>query len=81
MNVEEIEALKRQLLANDATFAALVEEHHQYETRLSVLAELHYPSEEEQLEEATLKKKKLFQKDQMEDILRLHKEHQHVAGT
>ena len=81
MNVEEIEALKQQLLANDVKFAAFAEEHQQYEARLAVLAELHYPSEEEQIEEATLKKKKLFLKDQMEDILRLHKEHQHVAGT
>jgi uncharacterized protein YdcH (DUF465 family) len=81
MNVEEIEALKQQLLANDEKFAALVQEHHEYEERLNVLAELHYPSEEEQLEEATLKKKKLFLKDQMEDIMRHHKEHQHVAST
>ena len=81
MNVAETEALKQQLLANDATFAALAEEHHQYETRLSELAELHYPSEEEQIEEATLKKKKLFLKDQMEEIMRHHKEQQHVAST
>ena len=81
MNAEEAEALKQQLLANDEKFAALVQEHHQYEERLSVLAELHYPSEEEQLEEATLKKKKLFLKDQMEDIMRHHKEQQHVAST
>jgi uncharacterized protein YdcH (DUF465 family) len=81
MNAEEAEALRQQLLANDETFAALAQEHHQYEERLTVLAELHYPSEEEQLEEATLKKKKLFLKDQMEDMLRHHKEHQQVAGT
>ena len=81
MNVEEAEALKQQLLANDEKFAALAQEHHEYEERLIVLAELHYPSEEEQLEEATLKKKKLFLKDQMEDIMRHHKEQQHVAGT
>ena len=50
MNVAEMEVLKQQLLTNDTTFAALAQEHHQYETRLSELAELHYPSEEELIE-------------------------------
>ena len=75
MNVEEIEALKQQLIANDEQFAALAHEHHAYELRLSELAELHYPSEEEQMEEITLKKKKLYLKDQMESMMRQHKEH------
>jgi uncharacterized protein YdcH (DUF465 family) len=81
MNVAEIEALKEHLLASNAEYAALAEEHHKYEARLSELAELHYPSEDEQIEEATLKKKKLFLKDQMEGILRRYKEQGHVAGN
>ena len=48
--------------------------------QLSELAALHYPSVEEQMEEATLKKKKLFLKDQMETILRRYKEHDQAAG-
>ncbi|MBI3652352.1 MAG: DUF465 domain-containing protein [Acidobacteria bacterium] len=80
MNVAETEALKQQLLATNTEFAALAQEHHQYEERLSELAELHYPSDEEQMEEATLKKKKLFLKDQMEAMMRQYKEQGQVAG-
>jgi uncharacterized protein YdcH (DUF465 family) len=80
MNVAETEALKQQLLANHAEFAALANEHQQYEKRLSELAEIHYPSDEEQIEEATLKKKKLYLKDQMEEIMRHYKEQGQVAG-
>ena len=80
MKFSETEALKRQLLANDTQFAELAHTHGEYERRLSELAELHYPSVEEQMEEATLKKKKLFLKDQMETMLRRYKEQQQVAG-
>ena len=80
MSFSDTEALKRQLLANDTKFAELAHTHGEYERRLSELAELHYPSVEEQMEEATLKKKKLYLKDQMETILRRYKEQQQVAG-
>lgn len=76
MSFSETEALKQQLLATDTQFAELAQTHSQYEERLSELASLHYPSAEEQMEEATLKKKKLFLKDQMEVILRRYKEQQ-----
>jgi uncharacterized protein YdcH (DUF465 family) len=74
MNFSETEALKQHLINNDAHFAALAQEHKAYETRLSELAELHYPSADEQMEESTLKKKKLALKDQMEIIMRSYKE-------
>jgi uncharacterized protein YdcH (DUF465 family) len=74
MNVAETEALKQQLIASNEQFAALAHEHQTYEKRLTELAELHYPSEEEQMEETTLKKKKLYLKDQMEMMLRQYKE-------
>jgi len=80
MSLSETEALKQQLMVNDAQFAELAHTHGEYEKRLSELAALHYPSAEEQMEEATLKKKKLFLKDQMETILRHHKEREQVAG-
>ncbi|MGA9769638.1 MAG: DUF465 domain-containing protein [Blastocatellia bacterium] len=79
MSLAETEALKQHLLANDTHFAELVSTHKEYEERLSQLAALHYPSAEEQMEEATLKKKKLFLKDEMEVILRSYKEQQ-AAG-
>jgi uncharacterized protein (DUF433 family) len=50
------EALKLQLMANDAQFADLVRTRTEYERRLSELADLHNPSVEEQMEEATLKR-------------------------
>jgi uncharacterized protein YdcH (DUF465 family) len=79
MSFSETEALKQQLMANNAQFAELAHTHGEYEKRLSELAALHYPSAEEQMEEATLKKKKLYLKDQMETILRRHKEQQVAA--
>lgn len=74
MSFSDTDALKQQLLASDTEFAALAREHSEYEKRLSELAALHYPSAEEQVEESTLKKKKLYLKDQMESILRRYKE-------
>lgn len=74
MSLSETEALKKQLMANDTRFAEMAQTHGEYEKRLSELAALNYPSAEEQMEEATLKKKKLFLKDQMEMMLRRYKE-------
>lgn len=80
MSFSDTEALKQQLMANDSQFAELAHTHGEFERRLSELAALHYPSVEEQMEEATLKKKKLFLKDQMETILRRYKEREQAAG-
>ncbi|HEU4391643.1 MAG TPA: DUF465 domain-containing protein [Blastocatellia bacterium] len=74
MDFSETEALKQHLLANDNQFALLAQEHRNYETRLRELSALSYPSAEEQMEESTLKKKKLQLKDQMESILRRYKQ-------
>jgi uncharacterized protein YdcH (DUF465 family) len=52
-------------MSHDTEFRELVKEHGRYEARLSELSALSYPSDEEQLEEITLKKKKLAIKDQM----------------
>jgi uncharacterized protein YdcH (DUF465 family) len=75
----DMESLKQYLLTNDNRFAELYGEHQQYEKRLMQLTELSYPSEAEQLEEQTLKKKKLYLKDQMEEIMRHHKEQSAVS--
>ncbi|MDX2031996.1 MAG: DUF465 domain-containing protein [Blastocatellia bacterium] len=56
------------LLSNDDRYRELASEHRRYEERLRELSGLHYPSEEEQIEETILKKKKLLLKDQMEAI-------------
>jgi len=65
--------LKEFLINNDEQFRLLMNEHHQYETRLTELTALQFPSEEEQIEEALLKKKKLYLKDQMEAIVHKYK--------
>ena len=69
MGVTSTESLKEQLIMTDPEFRELAREHGKYEERLSQLSALNYPSDEEQLEEVTLKKKKLLIKDQMQSIL------------
>ena len=72
MDVTSTEALKEHLMTTDTEFRELAREHGRYEARLSELAALAYPSDEEQLEEITLKKKKLAIKDQMHAIMLGH---------
>jgi uncharacterized protein YdcH (DUF465 family) len=62
--------LKELLLQTDEEFSRLAVRHHELEDRLNELIARPYLSEPEQLEEVTLKKRKLQLKDQMEDILR-----------
>lgn len=46
----------------------LVQEHHTYESRLSTLSEKAVLSEDEEVEERLLKKKKLHIKDRLESL-------------
>ncbi len=69
MELTNTESLKEHLMVSDPEFRELAREHVRYEERLSELTALAYPSDEEQLEEVTLKKKKLAVKDQMHAIL------------
>ena len=78
MTPTNTDELKQHLLATDAEFRELARTHGRYEERLSELAALAYPSDDEQLEEATLKKKKLAVKDQMQVIIARH---QSSTGT
>ncbi|MFZ4629163.1 MAG: DUF465 domain-containing protein [Blastocatellia bacterium] len=66
-------SLKELLIQSNDHYRQLHEEHHRYDERLSQLAAIHFPNEEEKLEELTLKKKKLSLKDQMEAIFHEHK--------
>jgi uncharacterized protein (DUF1778 family) len=59
----------RELMTNTEV-GELVREHERCEARLSELAALAYPSDEEQLEEIALKKKKLAIKGQMDSVMR-----------
>ena len=69
MQMEKADSLKEELMASDPEFRELAREHGRYEQRLSELSALTYPSDEEQVEEVTLKKKKLALKDQMYSLM------------
>ncbi|HEV2764187.1 MAG TPA: YdcH family protein [Pyrinomonadaceae bacterium] len=77
--MEITDGLKEQLMTSDPEFRELAREHGRYEARLSELSALAYPSDEEQLEEITLKKKKLAVKDQMHAILMRHQKSAETA--
>jgi uncharacterized protein YdcH (DUF465 family) len=66
--------LKNVLLESDDEFRELAARHQDLEQRLHELSNRHYLSEPEQVEEVTLKKRKLQLKDRMEDILRRHRQ-------
>lgn len=66
----DLEELKQHLLKSHDEFRQLATQHHDLDQRIHSLAGRAYLSEPEQVEEVTLKKKKLQLKDQMESILR-----------
>ena len=73
MHTENVQELKELLLKTDEAFRQLATQHHELEDRLHELSGKAYLSEPEQVEEVTLKKRKLHLKDRMEDILRRHR--------
>jgi uncharacterized protein YdcH (DUF465 family) len=73
--------LRALLLQTDDEFNQLAVKHHELEGRLHELTAKPYLSQPEQLEQVTLKKRKLQLKDRMEDILRRRREgHSSTAG-
>jgi uncharacterized protein YdcH (DUF465 family) len=69
----DFEEMKQQLLESNDEFRRLATQHHDLDERIHNLAIRQYLSEPEQLEEVTLKKRKLQLKDQMESMLRHHR--------
>jgi uncharacterized protein YdcH (DUF465 family) len=67
---EQSQDIKAQLLQTDEEFHQLAVKHHELEGRLHELTAKQYLSEPEQVEEVTLKKRKLQLKDRMEHIVR-----------
>ena len=63
------DAVKDELFKENPTFRQMVQQHQNYEKRLTELAELTYPNDEEILEETTLKKKKLLLKDEIYSMI------------
>lgn len=64
--------IQRILSTEDPQFREWVEEHHLCENRLSELTAKSQITEQEELEEKTLKKRKLMLKDQMADRIRTY---------
>jgi uncharacterized protein len=62
------------LLESNEEYRRLNAQHHEYETRLHLLTDKAVLSDEEQVEEVTLKKKKLQVKDRMQEIARAFRE-------
>lgn len=66
----ESQDVRKLLLQTDEEFKQLAARHQELDQRLHELSAKHYLSEPEQVEESTLKKRKLQLKDRMEDIVR-----------
>lgn len=72
MDMTTPDVLRDELMRENQTFRELAQKHQNYEKRLNELASLTYPNEEELLEEAALKKKKLAVKDELHAIMQAH---------
>lgn len=61
------------LLESNDEYRQLATKHHELEDRLHELTSKHYLSDNEHIEEVTLKKRKLQLKDRMEELVRTHR--------
>lgn len=66
--------LRAELLASNEEFRSLYEDHQKSERRLEELNAKSLPSQDDELEEKQIKLHKLHLKDQMEAILREHRQ-------
>jgi uncharacterized protein YdcH (DUF465 family) len=73
MSVVSETELREQLLRSNEEYRRLAAEHRSYAEQLEKLNSRHHLSEEERLEEVTLKKKKLLLKDQMYSLLQKYR--------
>ena len=80
MNAAEAQEVKNLLLQNDDQYRQLAAQHHQLDHRLHELTDKPYLSTSEQLEEVTLKKRKLALKDRMEEMAREYS-HAHSGAS
>ena len=64
------DSVRESLLAGNDEYRRLDQQHHEFESRLSALADKAVLNNDEQVEETTLKKRKLQVKDKMEAIAR-----------
>jgi uncharacterized protein YdcH (DUF465 family) len=71
---QEPASLRDQAFPSNEEYRELVAQHHEFESRLRTLAAKAVLSDDEQLEETTLKKKKLQVKDRMQALARQARE-------
>ena len=69
MDMSVADPVRDELLKSNQAFRELVNQHESFEKRLNELAHLTYPNDDEQLEEVTLKKKKLQIKDEIYSMM------------
>ena len=69
MDLSTPDVVRDELIKSNPTFRDLVHQHQSFEARLNELAHLNYPNVDEQVEESTLKKKKLMVKDAIYEML------------
>jgi uncharacterized protein YdcH (DUF465 family) len=69
MDMSISDAVKDELQKTNPQFRDLIHQHQNYEQRLNELSGLTYPSDDEQIEESTLKKKKLMVKDAIYEMM------------
>jgi uncharacterized protein YdcH (DUF465 family) len=72
MDMSTVDPVRDELIKSNSVFRDLVHQHQDFEARLNELAHLTYPSDDEQLEEVTLKKKKLLIKDEIYAMMQQH---------
>lgn len=72
--MSQYDDLKAELIETDDEFRRLYEEHQEFERRLQEINQKTLLSQEDEMEEKKIKLHKLILKDQMEQILRLHRE-------
>lgn len=72
MNAADAQEVKNLLLQSHDQYRQLAEQHSQLDHRLHELTAKHHLSASEQLEQTTLKKRKLALKDRMEEIARAY---------
>lgn len=69
MDLSTPDVVRDELIKTNSAFRDLVNQHQSFEARLTELAHLTYPNEDEQVEESTLKKKKLMVKDAIYEMM------------
>ena len=74
MSAAEAQEVKNLLLQSHDQYRQLAAKHQELDNRLHELSDKHYLSASEQIEETTLKKRKLALKDQMEEIARQYRQ-------